>query len=342
MSKLLSYKFSFFYFFLSVLIVILHSNCKNTLGWTSNGSTFAVIIEHITNVLTMLGHLAVPCFYIMSGFLFYRSVNDITDVYKKIKKRCKTLLVPYLLWNSIFVLLFYVILNSFLAQYIHMTNSLQNIKDVLYAIINSSLTPLWFIKDLLIYVAISPVIYILFKRRILLILTIIFNIVYVVYEKNIDYYNFLYWLPIYLIGVLMAKQKYKEWYMDMKKINNISWFLLLAIFIFLLITCMQFNILYFYRIIAPLLLWKISTNVLLYTNCEKRKYWKYSFFIYCTHFFVLNIIQKIMYLGLGTSNSSYLFIYLSSPFIVIPACIFIARYMQNHINKLYIILTGSR
>ena len=29
----------------------------------------------------------------------------------------------------------FVILNSFLAKYIHMTNSLQNIKDVLYAII---------------------------------------------------------------------------------------------------------------------------------------------------------------------------------------------------------------
>ena len=71
-------------------------------------------------------------------------------------------------------------------------------------------------------------------------------------------------------------------------------------------------------------------------------YWKYSFFIYCTHFFVINIVQKLLYLLLGNSNIDYLIIYISTPIIVLPVCILIAKTLDNKTNFIYKIITGNR
>ena len=45
--------------------------------------------------------IAVPLFFFISGFLFfYRSPSlTISDYVKKLKKRARTLLIPYILWN---------------------------------------------------------------------------------------------------------------------------------------------------------------------------------------------------------------------------------------------------
>jgi fucose 4-O-acetylase-like acetyltransferase len=46
-------------------------------------------------------HANVPVFFFISGFLFFYSVDFNTDVYKrKIKSRVKTLLIPYIIWNT--------------------------------------------------------------------------------------------------------------------------------------------------------------------------------------------------------------------------------------------------
>lgn len=51
MNKYLSYKILFFNFILSVLIVLLHSNCKVTLGWNNDGTNLSNFIELLTTYL---------------------------------------------------------------------------------------------------------------------------------------------------------------------------------------------------------------------------------------------------------------------------------------------------
>lgn len=92
----------------------------------------------------------------------------------------------------------------------------------------------------------------------------------------------------------------------------------------------------------PILLWKISDPILTQFSIKPKFYWKYSFFIYCTHFFVINIVQKLLYLLLGNSNIDYLIIYISTPIIVLPVCILIAKTLDNKTNFIYKIITGNR
>jgi surface polysaccharide O-acyltransferase-like enzyme len=51
--------------------------------------------------------LAVPTFFIISGFLFFINVTDFTwEQYKyKIKRRFRSLVIPYFLWNLIAIIL---------------------------------------------------------------------------------------------------------------------------------------------------------------------------------------------------------------------------------------------
>ena len=124
MNKYLSYKILFFNFILSVLIVLLHSNCKVTLGWNNDGTNLSNFIELLTTYICCIGHIAVPMFYIISAYLFYHNISTLKDTLSKIKKRIKTLLIPYLLWNTFFVFIFLVILRSPLSKYLHMNNNL--------------------------------------------------------------------------------------------------------------------------------------------------------------------------------------------------------------------------
>ena len=57
----------------------------------------------------IIARIAVPIFFLFSGFLFfYQTGNFNKDIYTtKLKKRFKTLLVPYLFWNgtTIFIIM---------------------------------------------------------------------------------------------------------------------------------------------------------------------------------------------------------------------------------------------
>ena len=63
----------------------------------------------------ILARVAVPLFFMFSGFCFFNNHNDFTiETYvKKLKKRGRTLLVPYILWNILFVVFYNVAGNLF-------------------------------------------------------------------------------------------------------------------------------------------------------------------------------------------------------------------------------------
>lgn len=50
---------------------------------------------------------AVPVFFILSGYLFFRNTESVSDVVVKQKKRARTLLIPYLAWSA-----FYYVFNA--------------------------------------------------------------------------------------------------------------------------------------------------------------------------------------------------------------------------------------
>ena len=134
----------------------------------------------ISQVLT---HVCVPTFYLISGYLFFIGLEkwNWNNYLNKLKKRARTLLVPFLIWNTICILLtlFSVIRhegwigiqsffedNGYWRLYwnckhwnLDRTNWLggANPSTAPYLI------PLWFLRDLIVACISSPLLYLLFR-----------------------------------------------------------------------------------------------------------------------------------------------------------------------------------
>lgn len=59
------------------------------------------------SVSKVLTHVCVPTFYFISGYLFFKGLESWNSArYKeKLKRRVKTLLIPFLIWNTICIFL---------------------------------------------------------------------------------------------------------------------------------------------------------------------------------------------------------------------------------------------
>lgn len=154
---------------LIVLVVFIHVlpfNLEPIKLELSSHSIYIFITEMISH---NLGRIAVPCFFLFSGYFFFRNMEKWSKRFcaNQLKKRVKTLLTPYILWNTITIVISLGI--GVLYGYLNIKsennyNLLQNhsLFDLFYGMpINF---PLWYIRDLICMVAITPLFYYFFKH----------------------------------------------------------------------------------------------------------------------------------------------------------------------------------
>ncbi len=141
--------------------------------------------------LRLLGGLiidqSVPVYFFISGFVFFLNITLTKGIYiRKLKNRVKSLLIPYIIWNSAVIAKFLVfalpamafmftnpitlsdldisansILMSFWDDTKGITHSQPSDTNEIYPING----PLWFIRDLMIVVLFCPVIYKIMKWK---------------------------------------------------------------------------------------------------------------------------------------------------------------------------------
>ena len=116
--------------------------------------------------------IAVCWFFVFAGYFFFLNLpqNGLTGkwITGKWKKRIRTLLIPYLIWNLISVIVPIIKYYSFSKLNIPQTTSASVLsfsgKDLVYSFLTGpSDYPLWFMRDLMVMSLISPVIYYIFR-----------------------------------------------------------------------------------------------------------------------------------------------------------------------------------
>ena len=149
-----------------VLVTFAHSYGKVEEGFSllaSDWNTYEFLKLLVSQTLVKV---AVPVFFIMSGYLFYANVDkwDVVTYKKKLLRRIKTLLIPYLIWN----LLMAVKLKTFsMSMFWAFWNPAGKQIDwfgheqLMTAPANM---PLWFLRDLMVVTLLTPLIYILVRR----------------------------------------------------------------------------------------------------------------------------------------------------------------------------------
>lgn len=169
-TELLSEFISLIRFPLIVLVVLIHSHFLPdgySLPYNSYISEYPIYCNISFLCSELIARIAVPLFFMISGYLFFKKNYESfgKDDYKeKIRNRVYSLLIPYVLWNSlifIFMLLIQVIrgggFNYSFYDYFRVFWDIRNGMPFCYQ--------MWYIRDLIVITLISPIIYHLLKNR---------------------------------------------------------------------------------------------------------------------------------------------------------------------------------
>lgn len=177
-----SYTIDLLRFPMAVMIMLLHSSFTHELknGISIFDGIDAPVYEFIDKLFVgNITNIAVPLFFMISGYLFFLKTNDFTFAEYKVKihKRIKSLLLPYFLWNII-IFFVYLFVQNLMPQMTSGRTKLiadYSLYDYLLSFWSMSYvydggmngpmdSPLWFVRDLIIMVLLSPVIYWLVKK----------------------------------------------------------------------------------------------------------------------------------------------------------------------------------
>lgn len=175
-NELTSRIISFLRFPLSVGVVFIHSDTAAfhdkylAHGWL----WIDYLVSFFAHTLTSV---CVPCFFLISGFLFFRQQCFSKDIYKsKLKSRYHSLLKPYLIWNFIGFLIFLVKMHPLLSSHFPSLIGFRvDIEMFLLCFWDTNLPkeiniggpidfPLWYVRDLILLVVFSPAIYWLIRK----------------------------------------------------------------------------------------------------------------------------------------------------------------------------------
>lgn len=147
------------------------------------------------------GKLSVPIFLLISGYLFFRegSYALTKELWiSKLKKRIFSLLVPYLLWNFIGYIIYAIKVGFSLEDFFHSFWMI----DIPGRSGSSPIDgPLWYVRNLMIMVVISPIIAYMIKYTkwyLILIMTILWIIQIPPFNKGIGIAFYFFSLGGYL------------------------------------------------------------------------------------------------------------------------------------------------
>lgn len=219
-----------------LILGVVFVHCQGERYDLSGNSSIMAWFYHIVTSLVgvIVRTMVVPCFFLISGYLFFGSVKKYNAVdYKgKLNKKIKTLLIPYLLWNGIALLIHYVyfflkkdsanlerfmdcnvVMHSFWDSL--MVDS--NTKNILGQKIISTFPidySLWYIRDLIVLSLLSYLIFKLIKSHkyisLLLISTVYLTQVWIPVPgfgiQSLFFFSLGAWLRFYNISYLLKKK----------------------------------------------------------------------------------------------------------------------------------------
>jgi len=354
MDKSLSEKIKIVSFFSILLVILLHSFNLDS-GPIPDSILFNKSSVWFIEDLISFGftRIAVPLFFILSGFLFFYNHNAGDSLFNKIKKRFRTLLIPFLFW-SLFGIAFYFVLQSIPQTAVFFTKervvdfSFQ--KWLVKIFVNPIPYQLWFIRDLMLIVLISPLLQFCLQRFWTLTLSFAFILWFTVCG---GFHNSSEALLFFLTGSALSIYNPKA--LEKNYENKALYiFCLWVILVLLKTTLLYFDI--EPVIVKSILKISILTGVIafwgvydsLFKNALNAKnillqMAGFTFFIYAAHEPMLTVFKKILFVVLGKDHvNAYFIVYLAAPILTFICCLTTAVVLKKYFKSFYEIITGGR
>ena len=284
----------------------------------------------------------VQIFFLLSAILLFRSEQRYGTV---LKKKIRTLLLPYLIWNTFWVAVF-VALQSlpFTTVYFSGNNTpiLQSSAKEwlgLYGIGRNfpQCYPLWFIRDLIVIILIFPVIKAVVNRfpRIMLCIGILLTI----FPFSFYCKTALAWS---LMGAAIVKMQIHMAVLDKISMTKISAAYLVGALAAYFLDIGAVRSIF---TLTGVLFWvRISREIYVRGSIRKSFLWmsQWTFMIYVLHEMTLTSIRKVCLRLFPTSPINLLLEYLLIPISVITGCIITGIILKKCMPGLYLFVTGER
>lgn len=333
----------------TILIVVLHAETPIRFG-----QDLALEPHPFIYSVYIFTQTAIPLFFFISGLLFYRSC-EWGDIPNKLKRRFFSLVVPFIIWNVIFVFIYWVLRQMpFTASRMNLVDALDTPRQWLLAVWHTKFTPLWFVKYLIIFCLFSPTVLLVIKNKwIGLVATISLFAVSIILKWD-SYCNLFYWMPEYLSGALIGRYLCKPttdedsrmcdgWSVNRKSVCRVILIVLFIVaYLITLFNTSDLKLMIF-RFVTPIIIWFL-TDLLLPSDFKDtftvRDWMGYTFFIYATHHFLLNVEQTLVRAYLPSTPLVLNLTFIVTPIVTLLIIIWIARLLSRF--KFYKVLTGGR
>lgn len=322
---------------LMVMVVFIHSFLIDR-----TEMTMTVWIEHLFSYC--IPAIAVPLFMFFSGFLFFAKcdVADASFFSLQLKKRVKTLLFPYILWNTI-VILFFFLIHKIAPMSINV--EFENIATFSpLQLLNcywrgSGGFPIayqfWFIRDLIIITLFAPLVYVISKKVYPLYIILILNYLFTVSYLELGFY--------FSIGASCAINRY-----DFVKIcRKVQIFTKSIAFVSLLLMSLDIN----YEPIRKTYIlsgggWLLSLKFLNTENAITdifKRFSSASFFLFAVHGLIALMLCKILVRCVFCGNQwIWLLFYFANILGIVILGVSLYYLLKKISPKVLSILTGDR
>ena len=339
-------KKEFISFLLSILVFFIHSYFAQDLG---DGSLISVVNHKVSYFFSQsITRFAVPMFFMMSGITFFKGYTN-KKYLTKAKSRIFTLVIPYLLWNTVWMLWEIFSSHSFLAKFstgetysLTLTNIL---KGVFFYGCN---VPFWFIFDLIVFSFAAPIVFLIIKNKYVGILSVAFLSVASLFGIYLPEKVFYYPMAIvfYMIGAIIGYHFFDFATLKSSKPVRIASLIFLAAYILAKNVAPQEMHIDNYLIqivlytLAAFSLWNITDAFI--EKIKPRAMYRRSFAIYAMHLPIAIIILKILSFGLPQTPwleiPKFIIMIIATLVIINLVCALLEKFAP----KIYATLMGNR
>lgn len=342
-----------FMLILGVVFIHMGDNYENVIKLSNDSFAHACwfVIYFLSDVLAAT---AVPLFFLMSSVLFFKDFRPTQVCYvDKLKNRFRTLVIPYLFWLLAYLAFKFTVQSLPFLSGVIGGDSKRIVEYKLYdyfdALSGWTSFPIsyqfWFIRDLIVIVCISPVIW-LAVRYLSWLVPVLFLVLWVLDIQrvaNVHYEGLLF----FTLGCLVIQHGLR---LTMKEGQS---YLLLLVYLCLALAIALANSFGISLPVASKLVLMTGVVAVWYGSglLEKvdslREYFvrmsSYSFFIYAAHEPLLGILVKITNKSNLRGSLIWQFLlYWIYPVIVVLSLWSLSKVLKSRVPQTYALLTGGR
>jgi len=304
-----------------------------------------------------LSNIFIPMFFFISGYLFFTNHDFSVFTFKrKIKNRFKTLVIPYILWCAFWFLVVYAIqyipsLSHFFEKPLH---EMPVWRQIWLAFVDPINYTFWFIRELIFYIWLTPLIYLAIKYLKFYYLIFLGALLFLdqpslLYANDIHLFQFLglfafscgAYTSITKLNIVTNFKAYTYWTMIVVwSVLIFSNFYVRDAYVethWIAILCKRVTM-----FVGFATVWSVYDFLNKKFQFKNKALYSYRFFIYAAHGVALTYFTKMYVKVIGEEGWLLLALFFVSPILATLACVGCAKLLQKVTPKVYSLLTGSR